>query len=94
MSIKIEMYMIVGRKYLEEYYNSSIKQFENCCGVCWCCIGQKSVLGEFEKKGFNSFNSAIRGWKLMENLNRLKFFLLIHLKLLIFRNQQFQLFFF
>ena len=84
MSIKIEMYMIVGRKYLEEYYNSSFKQFENCCGVCWCCIGQKSILGEFEKKGFNSFNSAIKGSAI----------LLIHLKLLIFRNQQFQLFFF
>ena len=74
MLIKIEMYMIVGRKYLEEYYNSSFKQFENCCGVCWCCIGQKSILGEFEKKGFNSFNSAIKGWKLMENLNRFEIF--------------------
>ena len=41
MSIKIEMYMLVGRKYLEEYYNSSFKQFENCCGVCWCCIRKK-----------------------------------------------------
>ena len=52
MSIKIEMYMIVGRKYLEEYYNSSFRMFENCCGVCWCCIKKTSILNEFEKKRF------------------------------------------
>ena len=50
MSVKIEMFMIVGRKYLDEYYSSSFKQFEICCGVCWCCFLKKSILDEFEKK--------------------------------------------
>ena len=93
MSVKIEMFMIVGRKYLDEYYSSSFKQYENCCGVCWCWIKKKSILDEFEKKGFNSFNSNVKDWKLMDNLNKfeifpldLKFFLL---KLLIQRNLQF-----
>ena len=32
------MFIIVGRKYLEEYFNNSFKQFENFCGECWCCF--------------------------------------------------------
>lgn len=76
MSISIEMYMVVGRKYLEEYFNSCFTQFENCCGVCWCCLRKKQILEEFEKKGSNSFNSNVKGWKLMENLNRFEIFLL------------------
>ena len=52
MSVKIETFMIVGRKYLDEYYSSSFKQFEICCGVCWCCFLKKSILDEFEKKRF------------------------------------------
>ena len=74
MSITVEMYMIVGRKYLEEYYSGSFKMFENCCGVCWNCIRKKSILDEFEKKGFNSFNSGVKRWKLMENLNKFEIF--------------------
>ena len=66
----VEMYMTVGRKNLEEYYSGSFKMFENCCGVCWNCIRKKLILEEFEKKGFNSFNSGVKGWKLMENLNK------------------------
>ena len=66
--------MIVGRKYLEEYYSGSFKMFENCCGVCWNCIRKKSILDEFEKKGFNSFNSGVKRWKLMENLNKFEIF--------------------
>ena len=74
MSITIEVLMIVGRKYLEEYFNSSFKQFENCCGECWCCLKKKSILDEFEIKGFNSFNSKVKGWKLMDNLNKFEIF--------------------
>ena len=74
MSITVEMDMIVGRKYLEEYYTGSFKIFENCCGVCWNCIRKKSILDEFEKKGFNSFNSGVKRWKLMENLNKFEIF--------------------
>ena len=49
MACNVEMFMIVGRKYLEEYFNSSFMQFENCCGVCWCCFKRKSISDEFEK---------------------------------------------
>ena len=49
-------------------------QFENCCGECWCCFKRKSVLDGFEKKGFNSFNSKVKSWKLMNDLNRFEIF--------------------
>ena len=67
--------MAVDRKYLEEYYSASFKMFENCCGVCWCCIRKKkTILDEFEKKGFNSFNSSVKSWKLIGNLNKFEIF--------------------
>ena len=68
------MYKIVDKKYLEEYYSVSFKMFENCCGVCWCCIRKKPILDEFLKKGFNSFNSDVKSWKLIENLNKFEIF--------------------
>ena len=83
MSCNLEMFMIVSRKYLEEYFNSSFMQFENCCGVCWCCFKRKSILDEFEKKGFKTFNSSVKGWKLINNLINLKFSSLTLLRLLI-----------
>ena len=83
MSCNLEMFMIVSRKYLEEYFNSSFMQFENCCGVCWCCFKRKSILDEFEKKGFKTFNSSVKGWKLINNLINLKFICLTLLRLLI-----------
>ena len=83
MSCNLEMFMIVSRKYLEEYFNSSFMQFENCCGVCWCCFKRKSILDEFEKKGFKTFNSSVKGWKLINNLINLKFIGLTLLRLLI-----------
>ena len=49
-------------------------QFENCCGECWCCFKRKLVLDGFEIKGFNSFNSKVKGWKLMNDLNRFEVF--------------------
>ena len=35
---------------------------------------KKLILDEFEKKGFNSFNSKVKGWKLMDNLNKFEIF--------------------
>ena len=35
---------------------------------------KKSILDEFEKKGFNSFNSGVKCWKLMGNLNKFEIF--------------------
>lgn len=55
-TLYLEMYVVVSRKYLEEYFNSSFMQFENCCGVCWCCLRKKQILDEIGKKRFNSFN--------------------------------------
>ena len=60
MACNVEMFMIVGRKHLEEYFTSSFMQFENCYGVCWCCFKRKSIFEEFEKKGFKTFNSFFR----------------------------------
>ena len=74
MVSNVEMFMIVGKKYLEEYFNSSFMQFENCCGVCWCCFKRKSILDEFEKKGFKTFNSMVKGWKLINDLNTFEIF--------------------
>ena len=76
MACNVEMFMIVSRKYLEEYFkiNSSFMQFEICCGVCWCCFKRKSILDELEKKGFKTFNSSVKGWKLINNLNIFEIF--------------------
>ena len=35
---------------------------------------KKQFWNEFEKKGFNSFNSSVKGWKLMDNLNKFEIF--------------------
>ena len=60
--IRIEMYKIAGRSFLKNSYLSSVIQFESCCGVCWCCRRLKKNLDEFERKGFNTFNSHIQCW--------------------------------
>ena len=70
------MFMIVGRKYLEEYFNivlNSLKIVVVNVGVVFL---KKSILDEFEKNGFNSFNSKVKGWKLMANLNKFEIFTL------------------
>ena len=76
MSTMMTMLMIVGRKYLEEYFNivlNSLKIVVVNVGVVFL---KKSILDEFEKKGFNSFNSKVKGWKLMANLNKFEIFTL------------------
>ena len=35
---------------------------------------KKTILDEFEKKGFNSFNSSVKSWKLIGNLNKFEIF--------------------
>ena len=35
---------------------------------------KKQFWNEFEKKGFNSFNSSVKGWKLMDSLNKFEIF--------------------
>ena len=35
---------------------------------------KKTILDEFEKKGLNSFNSSVKSWKLIGNLNKFEIF--------------------
>ena len=35
---------------------------------------KKTILDEFETKGFNSFNSSVKSWKLIGNLNKFEIF--------------------
>ena len=35
---------------------------------------KKTILDEFEKKAFNSFNSSVKSWKLIGNLNKFEIF--------------------
>ena len=59
MSISVDVFMLVGKNWLKNYYNRSFEQFNSCCGVCWCCLRKKSILDEFEKKEFYTFNSHV-----------------------------------
>ena len=61
--IHLTIYKIVGRSYLKNDYLSSFIQFENCCGICWYYKRLKQILDEFEKKGFNTFNSHVEWGK-------------------------------
>ena len=70
--IHLTIYKIVGRSYLKNDYLSSSIHFENCCGICWCCKQLKQILDEFEKKGFNTFNSHVECWKVYRDVNFLK----------------------
>ena len=74
MSVKIEMYRLSGRTFLEEYFSKSFDMFEYCCGVCWCCIKRKRILFEFEKKEFNSFDKSVECWKIVDDLNSFDIF--------------------
>ena len=58
----------VNRKFLEEYFNTCSKLLEHFCGICWMCIKRIFILDELKKKEFNSFNSDVNEWKLIENL--------------------------
>ena len=58
--IRFEMYKIVGRSFLKNTYLSSFIQFESCCGICWCCKRLKKILEQFDRKGFDTFNSHVQ----------------------------------
>ena len=66
MSLTIDIYMLVGRDWLKNHYTKSFEEFNSCCSVCWCCVRRKSMLDEFEKKGFGTFNSHIICWKVYD----------------------------
>ena len=70
--IHLTIYKIVGRSYLKNDCLSSSIHFENCCGICWCCKQLKQILDEFEKKGFNTFNSHVECWKVYRDVNFFK----------------------
>ena len=56
MSITIEIFQLIGRDWLKNLYRKSFQQFYDCCGVCWCCVGMRAILDEFQKRGFDTFN--------------------------------------
>lgn len=80
MSVSVEMYKIVGRNFLVRFFKKSFDLFKDCCGLCWCCVRRNSILNEFENKGFKTFNSEVKCWKLVDELNRFEIFLCIEAK--------------
>ena len=67
--IHLIMYRTAARSYLQNDYLSSFIQFESCC-FCWCWKRHIQILDQFEKKGFNTFNSHINCWKIYQNLSK------------------------
>lgn len=80
MSVRVEMYKIVGRNFLVRFFEKSFDQFKDCCGVCWCCVRRNAILNEFENKGFKTFNSEVECWKLVDELNRFEIIRFIEAK--------------
>ena len=70
--IQLTICKIVGRSYLKNGYLSSFIQFKNYCCICWCYKRLKQILDEFEKKGFNTFNSHVECWKVYRDVNFFK----------------------
>ena len=79
MSISINMFMLAGRNWLKNHYAKSFNEFSSCCGECWCCHRKKAILYEFEKKGFETFNSNVNCWKVYNFLNLFEIFPCIEL---------------
>ena len=69
MSIIYQFYKLAGRKYLHKTLYCSFDGFEDCCKNCWCCLRKKVIRKEFEKKGFETFNSHVKCWKLVDSEN-------------------------
>ena len=67
--IRFEMYKIVGRSFLKKTYLSGFIQFESCCGICWCCKRLKKFLEQFDRIGFDTFNSHLQCWKIYKCAN-------------------------
>ena len=69
MSIIYQFYKLAGRKYLHKTLYCSFDGFEDCCKNCWCRLRKKVIRKEFEKKGFETFNSHVECWKLVDSVN-------------------------
>ena len=74
MSVRIESHKVVDRNYLGELFEKSFSNFKDCCSKCWCCQRRKTILKEFFCKGFNTFNSKIKCWELINELSRFLIF--------------------
>ena len=70
MSLSVDMYMLVGRNWLKNHYTKSFEQFNSCCGGCWCCVQMKAILGEFEKKGYDTFNCLLLNYLLLNTAGK------------------------
>ena len=69
MSVNFEFYKLASRNYLHQMFYSSFNSFDDCFKRCWCCIRQKLIKKEFEKKGIETFNSTVDCWKIINTVN-------------------------
>ena len=74
MLVRVEMYKIVSRNFLVRFFEKSFSQSKGCYGICCCCLRRDAILNESENKGFKTFNSKVKYWKLVDNLNRFEIF--------------------
>lgn len=70
MSVECECYKLASRNYLHQMLYCSFDGFQDSCKKCWCCLRREMIRKEFDKKGFEIFNSGVECWKLVDNLNR------------------------
>ena len=66
---KYRYVLLVGKNRLKNHYTKSFKELSSCCGECWCCRRKRAIVDEFEKKGFETFNSNVNCWKVYNFLN-------------------------
>ena len=63
---------------IENIWKNITVRLLNCLKIVVVFVGvvseKKTILDEFEKKGFNSFNSSVKSWKLIGNLNKFEIF--------------------
>ena len=69
MSVSVECYKLASRRYLHQMIYCSFDGFEDCCKKCWCCLRRDIIRKELDKKGFESFNSDVNFWKIVDTLN-------------------------
>ena len=69
MSISYQFYKLTSRKYLHKMLYCSFDGFEDCCKKYWSCLRKDVIRKEFDKKGFETFNSHVVCWKLVDNVN-------------------------
>lgn len=69
MSVNVEFYKFVSRRYLHQLLYCSFDGFEDCFQKCWCCLRREVTRKEFEEKGFKTFNSDVKGSKFIDTVN-------------------------